>query len=72
MNETALYGLVLVVAFGFFWRWIDRIDKKIDKIFDILDDIKDTHVKSEEFNKLADKVARMEEKQLKCKSCNSN
>ena len=67
MQESIIYMIILAGGAGLFWRWVDRVDKKIDKIFDKIDSMATNH----ELEKLNDRIGNVEKKVLSCKNCNN-
>lgn len=76
MEPNYIFILSGVIAAGFFWRWIDRIDKKIDNINEF---VKEIATRSElervrqEFKsdnkELWDALGKLVEKYNNCKNC---
>lgn len=83
-QQDIVYALLGIIAFGFFWRWIDSVGKKIDKLNDKIDGIFEKAAMRSDVKELKDEQVRMwseidsEKKRLStiegkvnnCKSCN--
>lgn len=78
MEEKYIYYVIGVIAFGFMWRWIDRVDKKIDKIVDFMKDMASkaelkemrTELKME-LEEVWKRIVKLEDKYNGCVNCKS-
>ena len=78
MSEMGIYAIVGIIALGFFWRWIDRVDKKIDNILDYFKGMasKTELLKLEadmkmETNEIFKRLHELEQKYSSCINCKS-